>query len=159
MDNIAIKKYDLPHSWSNALLPTLLANAYQKRMSLAQRLPAHLLVGPIEKRGSADVKEVINIPISSLINWRILRFLKMILCISSLGRPWRVGSPPSWKKHGGRFWLTCKSFIDVPFAWMDNRIYVQKDKRIKSQAQSETISRSVTSIREWTVIRMFLHDL
>ena len=114
---ILFKKYDISHAWSNVLLSTVLANEYQKNMSRALGLPTHLLSGPFGKKGSADTLEVIIIPISSLINWRILRLLNMILCIYSPRCPWRIVSSTSWKKHGGRFWFTSKSFIVVPFAW------------------------------------------
>lgn len=114
---ILFKKYDISHPWSNVLLSTVLANEYQKNMSWALGLPTHLRSGLFGKKGSADTLEVIIIPISSLIDWRILRLLNMILCIYSPHCPWRIVSSASWKKHGGRFWFTSKSFIIAPFAW------------------------------------------
>ena len=62
MADVAIglfKKYGLPHPWCSALISTLLSNAYQKRMSMAQRLPEYLLSGRIGKKGTSDALEVI----------------------------------------------------------------------------------------------------
>jgi hypothetical protein len=53
------KKYRLPLPWSNALIATLCSNAYQKRISRAQRLPEYLLSGPVGKKGTSDALEVI----------------------------------------------------------------------------------------------------
>ena len=62
MPDVAIglfKEYGLSHPWCSVLISTLCSNAYQKRMSMAQRLPEYLLSGRTGKKGTSDALEVI----------------------------------------------------------------------------------------------------
>ncbi len=54
-----VRKYEISHPWSHVLISVLCSNEYQKKMCRVLGLPAHLVSGPIGKKGSSDTLEVI----------------------------------------------------------------------------------------------------